>query len=135
MPPAHPTPALAAALAPQVGDLAGVFIAKAEEVAGLSRAAHASGPSGSAGSPSSRATGSSGGAPGGGGGGFTPSARVAPLLARVRRFVDERVLPMERDLVAHSVSADRWSVCPVRAGLRAGEGRAGTLRTLCCPRS
>ncbi|KAK2080362.1 hypothetical protein QBZ16_000215 [Prototheca wickerhamii] len=59
------------------------------------------------------------------GDGLEPSPRVAPLLDRIRRFVDERVLPAEHAIHAKAQTDKRWEPHPVLEELKAEARRQG----------
>lgn len=62
-----------------------------------------------------------------------PSPRAAELLARVRAFVSEHVLPAEAALTAHAHGEARWTIHPLAEELKA-RARAAGLWNLWLPR-
>jgi len=61
-----------------------------------------------------------------------PSPRAAELLARVRAFVRDRVLPAEPALSAHALSDRRWTIHPLQEALKR-EAKAAGLWNLWIP--
>lgn len=72
-------------------------------------------------------------APGGSVALVTPSPRVAPILARLRAFMDSRIFPAEAALVAHARGDSRWSVHSLMEDLKR-EARSCGLWNLWLPR-
>lgn len=64
--------------------------------------------------------------------GLGPSARVRPVLARLEKFVAERVMPAEAALNAHAASAARWTIHPLQESLK-NEAQAAGLWNLWIP--
>ena len=57
--------------------------------------------------------------------GFDPSPCAAALRKQVEAFVLTRVLPVEAQLEAHALTADRWTPHPIIEDLKAAAQKEG----------
>lgn len=57
--------------------------------------------------------------------GFDPSPRAAAFRKQVEAFVLTRVVPMEAQLEAHALTADRWTPHPLIEDLKAAAQKEG----------
>ena len=57
--------------------------------------------------------------------GFNPSPRASALRSKVESFVRTRVLPVEAQLEAHALTADRWTPHPLIEDLKAAAQEEG----------